>query len=443
MIGTGYVAPSKGQVLKVIVSSDTTGGVAIDITQYVHCIRVYEDICKAYITAQIIIYDNDNVIENLGITAGSPVGLAFWAPPNDRIYDSDAFGQNLTVLKLKGEQMPGTLSWQMYYLDCIGSVYYQDRATSIQDLSDSSGQPGTALINRIWNNYLNTGGPLSTFNTSTESQGTQDDSQDIPSNRPFEAIRFIMKKLNDTTETGNWLLFRDAQIARLGQLQTLFDQAPGNSQQSFIQKETWSAAQSKIWGAGFNDADIYRAIIVAQMNTNEDEWAGGRASGQDVAAAQNQRMGAYDIAKGRLAGGTQGFTSAYGSGGGAGAASAGAIGSIIGGASRLLNRNVNTSKQGQGVLTSKAPAGGFSTAANALNSPALVLKVPLQTGINCTIGKGIDAQLLPPTGGKITNSLTYLLSGTWLVIKCCHEIYTDQRESQATTVMQTLKGTID
>ena len=120
-----------------------------------------------------------------------------------------------------------------------------------------------------------------------------------------------------------------------------------------------------------------------------------------------------------------------GLGGGAGAL--GGKGGIAG--SQIMNSQV------WNMLPSLKTGGQRGYAASVRDAPQLVMKVPLQTGINVTVGKGIYAYLLPPTGvpgGGIIGADT--LTGSWLVTDLVHEVYTDQRQASATTVFQLNQG---
>lgn len=82
-------------------------GVFLDganITDYVQCVRVYETLCKPYLTVHLTIIDNNNVIENLRIYGGEACQLAFSSPPNPRVYDC-----YVMVLSLSAQQSPTNL----------------------------------------------------------------------------------------------------------------------------------------------------------------------------------------------------------------------------------------------------------------------------------------------------------------------------------------------
>jgi hypothetical protein len=77
-------------------------------------------------------------------------------------------------------------------------------------------------------------------------------------------------------------------------------------------------------------------------------------------------------------------------------------------------------------------------------SPWLTLKVPLQSGLNATVGVGIQAYLVPPTGDiRNYNFNSYPLSGAWLVTDLVHELFTDTSlEVMGTTVLKCCKGSL-
>lgn len=404
-----YIQPAQGQLL-----SFTLMG--YDMTQYVHCVRVYEDICKPYLTAEIEFYDTNNIIENLNVTAGCPAGFSFHSPPNGNTYT-----QNLVVLDYKGEQAPGTLKYQIYTFHLIGTVYFQDRSNNVQ--AGFTNQTGTSAIQQIFGQYL----PGDTLSVITQSAGMIGTTS-APYNtneHPLTAINNIMRKLTASQyQTGNWLLYRDSQNVKLAQLQQLFDQ--GSSVQSFIQKETW--------GVNFNDADLYRAIIVAQVLV--------QGSAADIAGAMNQTQRTFDISAGSPVGNMLGGQIASGIGGIFSQAQA-FISMISSGTVMTGHQLTDSARWPNSTAPFTKTNSEASYSATIRNSPQLLIRVPMQTGLNVTIGQKITAQLMPPTGDLFNvNPYQYSLYGDWLAIRIVHEIYTDQREDSATTTIVNYKGTL-
>jgi hypothetical protein len=423
-----YVEPSKGQML-------IFGIKGVNLTQYLHCLRVYESICKEYITAQAIIYDDNNVIENMGIMPNDPAFFMFRAPPNDYTYSAGLGGGYgaIQVLKMKGEQAPGTLKFQIYTIDLIGPVYYQDRQSSV--FNDAfANDIGTGHIQQIWNQYLNSD-TLNILTPSAGMVGSSEDSHTGGGDHPLTVIKNILKELvsDQSADTGSWLIFKNRFGVNVVQVAALFraianasgsgsfggsplvsDITNHGQQEYFLQKETW--------GVRFEDLHLYHAIIFAQVEAREGTGSGGRGSGVNTSGTKNLTQAAYDMATGNIIPQLSG-------GSGAGAALAGL---------QITNSKIWPNATAPFTKTS----GEATYSALCKDSPGLVLQVPMQTGLNVTVGKGIWAQLVPPIGiaAGAGNINTYLLNGPWCVTDLVQEIYTDERERQATTTLQCLKG---
>jgi hypothetical protein len=79
-------------------------------------------------------------------------------------------------------------------------------------------------------------------------------------------------------------------------------------------------------------------------------------------------------------------------------------------------------------------------AAEAKNGPQLKIKVPLQSGLLATVGKGVSVSLIGAVGDNFTSYAQNPMSGVWLVKDIAHELWTDKREVNGTTVMQLIRG---
>lgn len=405
----------------------------VDIQQYVHCLRVYENLNKPYLTAHLTILDNNNLFENLGIVGSEECSFTFDSPPNNKIYS-----QSVNLLSIKGHQSPNNLKTQIYEIDLIGKTFFQDKANLVQK---SFGQmTGTDAISWVWSNFLNGDKSLKVLMNSIGMIGKQNDPSTIENLKPFAAIEQLKKYLTFSQyKTGVPMLFRDAQAVNLAPLQYLYDNMA--SQEFFLQKETW--------GGNFFDPLIYNSIIAAHPEIDSDTSEGGRSNVQDIAATVNQSQVVFDMFSGTLS------TFKKGAQIGAGTFGSGkSIGQLISSIpSNLLSLGAGSLGGAPNIQVTqsnrwnRASAPDTKTmaerryAAEAKGGPQLRIKVPMQSGINVTIGKGITAQLLPPTG-DLTNAniFAYGMTGKWLVKELLHEVFTDDREVQATTSMALMRG---
>jgi hypothetical protein len=395
-----YIQPGKGLIMDFTING-------IELLPFVNVMRCFESVCKQYLTAQVILFDTDNLMPTLNIVAGMPCTLMMMAPPNTVIYSPS----NMKILKMKGEPAPGTLKFQVYTIDMVGIEYYQDRMNIVRN---SFATQGTAAIAAIWGQYIGT--PFSVDSGSSGIIGSQG-GQPATKNgqKPFTAMYEIMKTL--AGGQGNWLLYHDKDTARINQLETMLGSAV---QENFIQGETW--------GSTFNNLNIYRSIVVAQLQAGRGD--GGYTSGSQIAKMATQSLSVMDLGLGKiLQTGMQNITSAAG----------GALQGISGASSQYGGRDNRQTINTSGIAAAVSPIaktiseGAFSAAVR--NGPQIALKVPLQTGLNVTVGKQIHASLLPPsTGDAGLNGV--LLDRDWMVADLCHEIYQDDRELNATTNMQ-------
>ena len=402
-----FIMPGKGLILDFTLSSPN--GTTYNLLPFVNVMRIFESVCKQYITAQVILFDTDNLMATLGITAGCSSTMAMMSPPNTVIYAPSG----MTVLKMKGEPAPGTLKFQVYTIDFVGPEYWGDRLNTVRNAFP--GTTGTAQIQALWSQYIKT--PFNVDSSSSGIMGSKAQSHTENGKKPFTAMYDIMKML--AGGMGNWLLYHDNSSARINQLQSMLDNSMSSSQQNFIQSETW--------GALFNNPGIYQTIIVAQLQAGRGD--GGYSSGAQVAKFASQSLSVFDLGLGKiLMDGMSNITSAAG----------GALQGVLGQGSQYGGRDNRQITNSAGIANAIAPftktvgEGAYSAAVR--NGPQLALKVPLQTGLNVTVGKGINASLLPPSTGPIINS--GILNLNWMVCDLCHEIYQDDRELNATTNMQ-------
>lgn len=445
---------TKGRVKQCVIAG-------VDLIRYVHCARIYESLCKPYLTAELIVLDNNNLIEQMRLVGGEPVTIAIDAPPNPRTYPN----ATMYILSLQGRQSPENLKTQIYTFHLIGGTFFQDKKNVVQE--GFKGIPGTAAIQKIWDKYLGAD-PLQILQHSTGAIGDKEGFQ-VAGLKPFAAIDAIRKQLTfPGLNTGSTLLFRDRDDAKFAPLERLFQTGNGgeNAPASYIQKETW--------GTYFNDRDIYRAIIVAhleiakgmaEMNPGS---GGGRSGINEIAAAMGQAQMVFDINQGGVSKnvGAQTFATNYG-GGSAAALSGNAnnrvsgfgdltlsissmvdsrASSILGAAAASMGgmpnvQITNKSLQATGTAMFNKTMGERMYSANARNGPQLTIKVPMQTGLEATVGRKIDVQLMPPTGDLETlSTVNNSMSGDWLVKDLMHEVYNDNREVNATTVIHSLRG---
>jgi hypothetical protein len=418
-----FIKPTDGRVIFCFLNGD--------ITDYVHCVRIYESLCKPYLTVHLTLIDNDNLIENLGIRGGTRCDVGVQSPPNDYVYQATVF-----VLNMEGHQSTTNLKTQIYEIDLVGKAYFNDKANIVQKAYT---EQGTSVIQSIWGQYLQPGGDALKIHRQSDGMlGKQEEKAQTDHKKPFAAIDEIRQYLKFGGQSSPTVFFRDNVMANLAPLKDLFNQG---STFSYIQKETW--------GETWFDPDIYRGIIVAQAEIDQNfsgESSGGAGGTGAIAKAISQGQSVFDFFKGipvkftdaaRMASGN------FGSGiAGAGSMLSSAIGSIAGGLGGSPNiQYTNSNRWDRENAPDGKAMGEQSYAAEVKNGPQLKMKVPLQTGFFATVGKRVYAELLPPVGDYFKGNVnSYSMRGDWLVKDLVHELYTDQRDVKGTTTMQLIRG---
>ncbi len=412
MADSYWVDPTISQIRSISING-------IDVTSYTNAIRIFETVCKPYITGQITLVDTNNLIENMKLQGGETVRGAFAAPPND----SPPYEFDTRILTIKGHPAPNSLKKAIYTIDIIGPLYFQDRGSLVQ--SAHKGQIGTSAIQQIFGQYL--GGD--SLKVLQESIGMLGDKQGFTVNnkKPLTAISDIAKQSLFPGQSGNILMFRDRYNVNLAPLEYLMNNL--SEQEHFIQKE--------VWGFEMDPLDIYRAIIFAAADNSR---AGGRGGMGEVAAVANQSQVTFDMHTSDLK-----ITDAAPISGGlisnALNSVSGFLGLSPGGLGGSPNVQVhNTQLQPAATAAFNKTMKEKMYSAQARGGPQLQWKVPLQTGINVTVGRGARVLLAPPTDLPVDlNSIG--TNGLYFVTDLAHElVVTELGDVVGTTTFQGLLG---
>lgn len=390
----------------------------VDLSLHVNRVRVYETLCKPYLTGQAIVFDNNNVLNNMGLVGGEPVSL---------LLDSgeSTYSAEMHVLAVKGEASATSMRTQVYTIDLISREYFGDRSNLVQQAFKSV--TGTGAIQSIHSRFVGT--PLDVL---VGSSGLlwQKNSHVVSSLKPFKAINDIRSMLNfDSYPSGTNVYYRDAAGSKLAPLEHLLDNM--GVQQEFVQEATWGKRLEDMVRAKW-------AIIEAAASVNKDGT--GRVGLQNVSARATQERKVFDLfsnhkmfdvaaraMSGAGLGGVMPFAGALFDGvpGGHG----GSHNYVVGDREKIPAANMRNTDQDQMLQAQVA------------SSPQLTIKVPCQSGFRCTVGKGVFARLLPPVGDDQSQSpWPEQNGGQMLVVDLMHEAYLDDRGLAATTTMRLVKG---
>lgn len=394
----------------------------VPFTEHVNQLRVYETITKPYLTAKITIIDNNNVLDNMGLVGGEPVSFSFDGGDGTPTYDAD-----LHVLSIKGQKSNESLRAQIYDVECIGVAYFNDKKSLVQQSFKNI--PGTQAIAKIHGQFIGTDAGLRILAQSIGPLSLQ--SYIVSAQKPFKAINDIKKRLNFAGfQTGSTLYYRDRDSYVLGPLESLFAQL--SAQQTFYQEATWG----KNW---FDEIRAQNAIIsaVADVDFNDS----GRTSMKDIADKVSQEKKVFDFrikdlavnklaslpVVGALVGSAMSITSSV-------------LGGGIGGHGGRPNYSVMDSAHLPAQLdpSNKSEAEQLYQAL-IKNGPTITVKVPIQSGIQCTVGKGANLKLLPPVG-DVNNIGPNMASGMYLITDLMHYLVSDDRQCTGTTIFQAARG---
>ncbi len=366
--------------------------------------------CKAYLTATITLIDNVNMVNGMGLKGGEPVTFQFDGGGNS--YDQDMY-----ILTIDGEESTDNLRSIIYSITCASLSYFNDKANIVQAASSAS---ATALASQIHNQYvggdyglnvkMSSAGPIG----SPEGGGHQ-----IENKKPIAAINELIRRYAfGGVASGSGVYFRDANSYVISPLEHLFDSM--SSQATFTQRNTY--------GSDWRDTFTTTHIVISAMTKKDENANSSRGGGGALAGAGAQALSVFDPSAGIAAisqGAKKTGLSAFGGGG-----------PFSGGSQGVMQHDTRrapmTAFQGINKVAEVAFRAKVKDGVNYL------IKVPIQGGIDCTVGKGITALLVPPQGDQ-KKAGAQTVGGLMLVADLCHECYFDQRTVQGTTTFRAVQ----
>lgn len=371
-----------------------------DMTARVLKISVFESICKAYLTGTLVIRDDNNVVNDLNLQGGEPVQFTFTAG------DGLNYSQTLYLLKMQGEPMNQNLRTIKYTMDLIGPEYFRDRANMVQQSFKST--TGTGIAQSIVSRFL---GTSLTVPLASSGLFGMTNPYVVSSTKPFKAINDVRKLMSFGSGVGLSMFFRDAKQLNLTQVESLFSGM--GTQQSFEQRNTWGSNWQNVLGA-------YNAILAASTSVNEKQGRGGAQS--TSVTAQYERK-ARDLFSTKMP-----FADAI-------QAASGVLASVTGGHGGLQHFPVfdSTVIPKENLRNTGAD---MAYQAKVVDGPQVTIKVPIQTGISCTVGKGVSISLIPPTGDYTGGNAFERLNGNKLVADLCHTVEMGEQGMIGTTTMR-------
>ena len=417
---------------KVRLRSCTIKGTRVDLL--INCIRLYETMCKPYFTAQIMVIDNINMINNLQLKGGDKVSFSFHAEVTGQVIAQDQY-----ILSIDGEEPAESLRAVKYTIYTASASFFKDKANIVQ--RSVVNITGSALAASIHEDYVGGDFPLSVHSSTGMIAQSDIGGYQVNGKKPFKAIQDVLdRSVGGGVSTGSWMYFMRRNMGGRNDtsnryvmcpLETLFNSR--GSQETFWQKNTWGSEFEHTLGGGNPSSD--HAIIAAKTVIKEKESAGRRGGGANIAKTMAGALNIWEITTGSNP--IANFTGSSGGGGGGAASMAANFSSKRGGMPNFFQndarRNPMSTNQNINAVAENAFQGGVKDSTNYL------IKVPIQTGINVTVGLGADAHLIPPIGDVLSNRRSEI-PPNMLVADAMHECYFDQRLLQATSTFRLVKG---
>lgn len=382
---------------------------------HVQELRIFEDHCKAYFTAQLVIEAHQNVWENF-ISPGADVTISFQAPRSDGI-PTQPYTENFKIFSYESKHREGDIQNAMVItLSLIGEEYYRDRHNTV--MMPFSNVPGTAAAATIHEMYMAVNGGLNILDSSMGPIGSTQVPHEVRNLKPIKAIHDLLdKSVFAAYPSCAPMYFRNKPGYEMGPLQGYLETAALT--ETFIHKPG-QAAELVDTLVGYN-----RIIHLRPMAPPGEQTAGGGQSA-NMMDGLFKSLSFFDISQGDLLN-NDAFSS---------------LGNIAGLANQFKSGVV--SKQGgrqlfsvldslhQALPIQKNGPGGFAQNEDAFltalsYTPKFWVSAPLQTGVNVTCGKRIN--VLYPFSG------TQLIAKTLYVARLIHELkFTEGRDREPVNI---------
>jgi hypothetical protein len=362
----------------------------IDASIMTQGITVYESTCKPYLTATITIVDNLNRLSQAGVARQDQVDFAFEAVD---AAESKVYSQTMYILTIDpaiAETKPPTVP---YTITCASVSYFNDASSIVQ--MGHNGATGSGDCQRIHSQYVDPSKGLEVKGSSSILATSQNPSQ-TENKHPFKAINDIIKKVV-WSGLGTAAYFADANHYVLSPPSTLFDEM--GSQEHFTQTITGGSD----WR---NTFELVRCIIAVQSVVDANTAPAAEKGGK-------QSLNIFGLQEGKeLIKQTTG----------GGQFHLGPIGS------QMHNATLDTLRQPLSAFGPIKAIQDHDYLARIAASPNYLAKVPINTGIKVTVGKGVTLTLLNTDGSQFTEN--------YLVADLMHTCYFDERLVQGTTTMR-------
>jgi hypothetical protein len=378
-----------------------------DIKPITRTLMVRESICTPFITAELMVLDNDNWLTGeIAPNGGDYVNASFDSP--HPFSSGTVYKMETQIVDIKATKAKDNLDMKVYTISLIGNEHMVDKGRTVPASATTPQKNGVQWISEIW---YDSGfkKKLNTWGAEDSAQQTEDMPAHVEMQSPLTAIGQIRDaQYYPQYPTGNVLFFVSnyggTHIENLVPLQKLYEEQ--KSSYTFTQKQIWGSDYFHMFGKGGSDSaimQIYESNKRIMLDPNE--FVG-------------QHVRTDDIHKGRPGTRNHKFH----------------VGPIAIGMPSSLRTNTNR------VPVETSPAALSDNArlyAMQMKSlPQYVVEIPFMHGLNITVGDSVGLNVLPPhnQGSGFSKH-----SGDYLVTDLVHEVHNDLRNITGRTVLHCLK----
>ena len=255
------IQPTKAFLIECEINSVPFVGLDGSNNFHVKELRVYEDICKTYFTAQLVIETYNNTSE-LYLQPTVPVTLTFVSPRSDG-KQTKYYTEKFRVYTYDTKPIGGGAGARVEHtIQLIGQEYYNDRHNTVQ--INFANIPGTQAAKQIHDQYIRANGNLRIPFPSTGMIGQQLKPHEVKNLKPVKAIHDILDRLVFAQyQTCAPTYFRDKSGYVIAPLQYLLEQAKIlNKDEAFIHLPAQGESLDKTL-YGYNNIIHLRAVAPA------------------------------------------------------------------------------------------------------------------------------------------------------------------------------------
>jgi hypothetical protein len=388
----------------------------LNLAPYIIEFSISESIFQPFRTAEMTFIDNNNIMKQLKLQGNEDIRIVF-DTGSGKVYET-----KMKLVSPENGNYSNNLRYAGFKLNAVSESFFKNKTTTVQ--KSFKNITGTDAIKKI-NEEFKLGGTLN----STASKGYIGENEPyiISNLNPFDAIHGIRTRLaSDKYKTGAYTYFEDSNgNFILKPLEELFDTL--QPQAKLTHKPTMGAKWNDMAsqgsniigfqeGASFNSGSRFditdvlnarKSAKVSTFDTVQSKYSEGKTKDPNEA----KKAGEYNTRDTYTSTGPRSTT-------------------LIPHDKRLEKNSVQAEKS----------ADEQRFIQEIKNGPSCTVQVMLDSGINCTVGKGVSAELAQPVGDMTTYSSGNPIGGNMLVVNLKHTIKMGSENPRATTVMELAKG---